>query len=97
MGSTLIIVYMLDLSSLTPQQIHELNQNVMDESVSSRPLISAAAPISVLREEYESTSFIGQIDTLKERGFNGIVRTRGDGDCFYRCALNLSSITCPHY
>jgi len=74
-----------DLATLTPQQIHELNQSMLNEvSDNFRALISDVAPISVLRDEYQSTSFTGQIDTLQEKGYNGILRTRGDGDCFYR-------------
>jgi len=74
-----------DLSTLTPQQIHELNQNMLNEvSDNFRPLISDFAPISVLRDEYQSTSFTGQIDMLQSKGYNVILRTRGDGDCFYR-------------
>ncbi|KZV72275.1 cysteine proteinase [Peniophora sp. CONT] len=76
-----------DLASLTPAQLYELNQNVLNESTSSnRPLIASVAPISVLRAEYEagSQAFVKQIDTLAQQGFAGIRRTRGDGDCFYR-------------
>jgi len=74
-----------DLASLTPQQIHELNQNMLNEvSDTFRPLISDVASISVLRDEYQSSSFISQIDSLQAKGFNSILRTRGDGDCFYR-------------
>jgi ubiquitin thioesterase protein OTUB1 len=43
--------------------------------------------MSALRAEYEngSGSFIKQIDFLKSQGYEGIRRSRGDGDCFYRC------------
>ena len=45
-------------------------------------------PIGKLREEYESgasSTFVMQIDYLKGQGYSHIRRTRGDGDCFYRC------------
>ncbi|VDC04750.1 unnamed protein product [Peniophora sp. CBMAI 1063] len=76
-----------DLASLTPAQLYELNQNVLNESTSSdRPLIAPVAPIAVLRAEYEagSQAFVKQIDALAGQGYSGIRRTRGDGDCFYR-------------
>jgi hypothetical protein len=82
----------LDLATLTPQQIHELNQNMLNAvSDNFRPLISDVAPISVLRDEYQSTSFMSQIDTLQDKGYKAILRTRGDGDCFYRCKLSRSA------
>ncbi len=54
-------------------------------------------PLAVLRTEYEggpgsdsdpqysSNGFIKQIDFLIANGYEGIRRSRGDGDCFYRC------------
>lgn len=43
-------------------------------------------PLTVLRAEYEggTDSFIKQIDFLISKGYEGIRRSRGDGDCFYR-------------
>ncbi|KAA1466805.1 cysteine proteinase [Dentipellis sp. KUC8613] len=76
-----------DISTLTPSQLYELNQELLNDSTSSdRPLISPVAPMEVLREEYErgSQSFVRQIDFLLKKGYHGIRRTRGDGDCFYR-------------
>jgi ubiquitin thioesterase protein OTUB1 len=64
-------------------------QRSLDESTSTNlPLIATIAPIRALREEYEagSRAFVLQIDYLQAQGFHGIRRTRGDGDCFYRCA-----------
>jgi len=42
--------------------------------------------MSVLRAEYEngSRAFVEQIDWLRSRGYIGIRRAKGDGDCFYR-------------
>ncbi len=47
--------------------------------------------MEALREEYErgSQSFVRQIDFLLKKGYHGIRRTRGDGDCFYRCTPRL--------
>lgn len=63
-------------------------QNMLDETASVRPYISQSQPISVLRSEYEngSGSFVKQIDYLQSNGFTSVRRTRGDGDCFYRCS-----------
>lgn len=76
-------------------------QNMLDESASKRPLISDSMPISALREEYEngSGSFVKQIDYLRSQGFIGVRRTRGDGDCFYRCKsfVALASPTLDEY
>ncbi|EJD04980.1 cysteine proteinase [Fomitiporia mediterranea MF3/22] len=76
----------LDMSSLSPLEVSQLTQNILDESASERPLISDSMPLSALRTEYEngSGSFVKQIDYLLSQGFGGIRRTRGDGDCFYR-------------
>ncbi|KAF8487187.1 cysteine proteinase [Russula ochroleuca] len=79
-----------DLRSLTPAQLYELNQNYLDDTVpSSQPPISELAPLSTLRTEYEgsSGSFIKQIDFLIQQGYEGIRRSRGDGDCFYRSLI----------
>ncbi|KAI0270606.1 cysteine proteinase [Gloeopeniophorella convolvens] len=76
-----------DLASLTPAQLHELNQNMLDDSVASTlPLVAEVAPLGVLRAEYErgSESFVRQIDALAAQGFEGVRRIRGDGNCFYR-------------
>ncbi|KAF8591761.1 cysteine proteinase [Ramaria rubella] len=78
-----------ELQSLTPAQLHELQQNMLDEAAESqhRLLIGPLSSLNALRAEYEggSMSFVKKIDWLqKEKGFKGIRRTRGDGDCFYR-------------
>ena len=67
----------------------------MDEEASKRPLMSESMPINVLREEYEkgSGNFVQQIDYLNEQGFTHIRRTRGDGDCFYRCTPSFHLLT----
>jgi len=79
-----------DIRSLTPAQLYELNQNHLDDTVpSADPLIAELAPLSTLRAEYEggSDSFLKQFDFLKEQGWEGIRRSRGDGDCFYRSLI----------
>jgi ubiquitin thioesterase protein OTUB1 len=75
-----------DIASLSVAQLHELNQNHLDNSISSTtPLMAELVPLSVLRAEYEgSDSFTKQIDFLIAKGYDGIRRSRGDGDCFYR-------------
>ncbi|THH09672.1 hypothetical protein EW145_g1856 [Phellinidium pouzarii] len=75
-----------DMSSLSPFELQQLTQNVLDETASSRPLITESIPLAALREEYEngSGSFVQQIDYLRSLGFTNIRRTKGDGDCFYR-------------
>ncbi|GJJ09272.1 hypothetical protein Clacol_003494 [Clathrus columnatus] len=76
-----------DLQSLSPSQLHELQQNLLDEAAEKGPLISSLAPIKELRAQYEggSMAFVKKIDWLQhEKGFKGIRRIRGDGDCFYR-------------
>ncbi|EPQ55743.1 cysteine proteinase [Gloeophyllum trabeum ATCC 11539] len=75
-----------ELASLTPAQLYELNQGLLDEAVPQRPLIDQIVPMAVLRAEYEngSASFTKQIDYLVSQSYTGIRRTRGDGDCFYR-------------
>jgi ubiquitin thioesterase protein OTUB1 len=65
-----------------------MGQTHLEDAVpSSKPAIAELAPLSALRAEYEngSGSFIKQIDFLKAQGYEGIRRSRGDGDCFYRC------------
>ncbi|KAH9003692.1 cysteine proteinase [Lactarius hatsudake] len=76
-----------DITSLPTAQLYELNQNLLDSSISSTtPLMAELAPLTVLRADYEggSDSFIKQIDFLVSKGYEGIRRSRGDGDCFYR-------------
>ncbi|TDL26983.1 cysteine proteinase [Rickenella mellea] len=74
------------LSDLTPAQLYELNQSVLNDTVADRPLIAEIVPLTALRAEYEggSQSFVKQIDYLAGLGYKGIRRTKGDGDCFYR-------------
>ncbi|THH04710.1 hypothetical protein EW145_g5318 [Phellinidium pouzarii] len=56
-----------DMSSLSPFELQQLTQNVLDETASSRPLITESIPLAALREEYEngSGSFVQQIDYLR--------------------------------
>ncbi|KDQ54548.1 hypothetical protein JAAARDRAFT_397855 [Jaapia argillacea MUCL 33604] len=75
-----------ELSRLTPAELYELNQGMLNDAVPDRPLIDQLKHIAVLRSEYEhgTPAFLQQIDYLRSQGYNGIRRTRGDGDCFYR-------------
>lgn len=66
-------------------------QNVLNSTVpSASPLMAELVPLSVLRAEYEggSDSFVKQIDFLLAQGWEGVRRSRGDGDCFYRCVCS---------
>lgn len=86
-GDGILITEHTNLNDLTPSQLYQLNQEMLDSSTSSsRPLIASVASLDVLREEYEngSQSFVKQIEYLQSQDFHGIRRTRGDGDCFYR-------------
>ncbi|KAN0141969.1 Peptidase C65 Otubain domain containing protein [Lactarius tabidus] len=75
-----------DIKLLSEAQLHELNQRHLDNSIPSKaPLMAELVPLAILRAEYEgSDSFIKQIDFLSTKGYEGIRRSRGDGDCFYR-------------
>lgn len=55
-----------------------------DRCVSRQPLVAVTVPLSVLRAEYSSGTFIAKIDWLSAHGWTGLRRSRGDGDCFYR-------------
>ncbi|KAG6374055.1 peptidase C65 Otubain-domain-containing protein [Boletus reticuloceps] len=76
----------MDIADLTQAQLYEMNQRLLEESMESeRPLISPPEATSVLRNEYSnSPDFLAQIETLINRGYNIIIRAKGDGDCFYR-------------
>jgi hypothetical protein len=73
---------------------HSLCQSALDDAVPKRDLIGKIQPMKVLREEYEggSASFVKQIDFITSKGFVGVRRSRGDGNCFYRCKLSLQPI-----
>ncbi|THH03339.1 hypothetical protein EW145_g6338 [Phellinidium pouzarii] len=45
-----------DMSSLSPFELQQLTQNVLDETASSRPLITESIPLAALREEYENVA-----------------------------------------
>ena len=69
-----------------------MRQNHLEDSApSTDPLIAELAPLTTLRAEYEgsSESFVKQIDFLINQGYQGIRRSRGDGDCFYRCVSSF--------
>ncbi|KAG2107718.1 peptidase C65 Otubain-domain-containing protein [Suillus discolor] len=67
-------------------QFYELGQKLLEESMGrDRPLISPPTTIHELRAEYTGApSFVAQIDSLLNRGYTKIIRTKGDGNCFYR-------------
>ncbi|THH30504.1 hypothetical protein EUX98_g3677 [Antrodiella citrinella] len=75
-----------DINALSVDELDRLTQNVLDETASTRPLLSESAPLSALREEYErgSATFLKQIDYLSGKAYTHFRRARGDGDCFYR-------------
>ncbi|KZT55385.1 cysteine proteinase [Calocera cornea HHB12733] len=74
------------LSDLTDAQILQLTQELREEEIVKRPLISPVEPLSHLEEEYlhGSTTVVHKLQWLERQGWRGIRRTRGDGDCFYR-------------
>ena len=59
--------------------IYSIPQDLLEDSVPSRPLIDEIAPMSVLRAEYENgaPSFVQQIDYLNAQGYQTIRRTKG--------------------
>ncbi|KAL4071546.1 peptidase C65 Otubain-domain-containing protein [Scleroderma yunnanense] len=81
-----ILLEDIDIADLPVAQLYEMNQRHLEDSIpTEQPLMSKPAPLSALKEEYaNSPSFLAQIDELSRQGFNSIIRTRGDGDCFYR-------------
>ncbi|KAJ3798901.1 cysteine proteinase [Lentinula aff. detonsa] len=88
-----------DISTLSAAQVYELNQNLLDlTSDVQRPLIAEIAPIDELRAEYENGSpyFVQQINYLQSQGYSSIRRTRGDGECFYRCEYLCPVIFAQH-
>jgi len=79
-----------DITSLSRAQLYELNQNALNSTVPlMAPLMAELVPLSVLRAEYEggSDAFVKQIDFLLAQGYEGVRRSRGDGDCFYRSLI----------
>jgi ubiquitin thioesterase protein OTUB1 len=70
-------------------------KGLLDDAIPKRDLIGSVEPMSALREEYErgSGGFVAQIDHLIKSGYTGVRRSRGDGNCFYRCAYYVASVT----
>ncbi|KAG1744369.1 peptidase C65 Otubain-domain-containing protein [Suillus lakei] len=61
-------------------QFYELGQKLLEESMGpDRPLISPPTSITA-----GAPSFVAQIDSLMNQGYTKIIRTKGDGNCFYR-------------
>jgi len=75
-----------DLQALSDHDIFRLTQELKDSEANHRPLIAPVTPLLALQLEYEESPIIvKKIDWLvKHWHYNGIRRTRGDGDCFYR-------------
>lgn len=80
-----------ELAKLSRAQLLELNQKFLEETgleTRERELISPRFSMSQLRGEYEGApAFVRRIDWLIDHGHTTVRRSRGDGDCFYRCAL----------
>jgi len=77
-------------------QFYELGQKLLEESMDpDQLLIAPATSMHELRGEYTGApSFVAQIDSLMNQGYTQIVRTKGDGNCFYRALAyaHLSSL-----
>ncbi|KAG0707232.1 peptidase C65 Otubain-domain-containing protein [Suillus ampliporus] len=67
-------------------QFYELGQKLLEESMDpDQPLIAPPTSMYELRGEYTGApSFVAQIDSLMRQGYTKIIRTKGDGNCFYR-------------
>ncbi|KZV89468.1 cysteine proteinase [Exidia glandulosa HHB12029] len=78
-----------ELAKLSRAQLLELNQKFLEETgleTRERALISQRLPMTVLRGEYDGApTFVRRIDWLESKGYKTVRRSRGDGDCFYRC------------
>ena len=82
-----------ELSKLTRAQLLELNQKMLEETgleANVRQLISPILPMSELRNEYGGGAFVRRIDWLNSQGYRAFRRSRGDGDCMFRCTLRYS-------
>jgi len=87
--------YSAELSKLTRAQLLELNQKMLEETgleANVRQLISPILPMSELRNEYGGGAFVRRIDWLNSQGYRAFRRSRGDGDCMFRCTLDVLSI-----
>ncbi|KAL7418478.1 hypothetical protein Q5752_006936 [Cryptotrichosporon argae] len=75
-----------DLTTLTDQEIMRLQEGMLDDEVTSRPLVSAPTPLAAIRAEYVagSPTVLAKLDWLERNGWDQVWRARGDGDCFYR-------------
>ena len=63
-------------------------QNALNSTVPPMdPLMAKLVPLGVLGAEYEGGpgAFVKQIGFLLVQGYEGVRRSRGNGDCFYRC------------
>jgi ubiquitin thioesterase protein OTUB1 len=53
----------------------------------------------MFQQEYSSNpNFVRKMEWLKKEGWHGVRRTKGDGDCFYRCGyyISLSAVFAWH-
>lgn len=72
------------LSDLTDLEIADLTQKL--KANTEQALVGPLEPISALVDEYEGApSFLAKISGLEKDGWSSLRRTRGDGDCYYRC------------
>jgi len=70
--------------NLSDAEIFSMTQSIKDQEASRRPLVAPTVPLSVLRSEYTSPTYLAKIEWLSAHGWSGLRRSRGDGDCFYR-------------
>jgi len=69
---------------MSDAEIFSLTQNLKDQQIAAHPLVAPTVPLTGLRSEYASPTYLAQIDWLSSHGWTGLRRARGDGDCFYR-------------
>ncbi|BGP19858.1 hypothetical protein JCM10213_003167 [Rhodosporidiobolus nylandii] len=76
------------LSSLNDLELATLTSQLKDSQASQRPLVGPLEGIEALEEEYEPGSiYRRKVQRLREDGWTGVRRCRGDGDCFYRAFI----------
>ncbi|KAH9477068.1 OVARIAN TUMOR DOMAIN-containing deubiquitinating enzyme 1 [Psilocybe cubensis] len=81
-----------EFADLTPAQLYEMNQQLLNDSVPTRPLIDSISPMAALRSEYEngSLSFVKQIDWLSDHGFDRVRRTKALGFAYIESLITSS-------
>lgn len=83
--------FIAELAKLSHAQLLALNAEHLAQTQDvSRALVGEQIPLADLRPEYDGAPiFQRRIDWLVEHGWNAVRRSRGDGDCFYRCAFSF--------